>query len=96
MVVIGLKAADVAGRGGARERPDPRRTSAYEQAFDVATVRAGTEAVDVGTLGGLASLAVELPDDARDILSGLGSFALTIPSGPDEIEFHAVLTVVDP
>ena len=69
-------------------------TSAYEQAFEVATVRAGTEAwVDVGTLGGLASLAIELPDDARDILSGLGSFALTIPSGPDEIEFHAVLTV---
>ena len=70
------------------------RTSAYEQAFDVAGVRAGTEVfVDVGTVGGLLGLLVELPDDARDILSGLGAFALTIPTEPNQIEFRAVLTV---
>ena len=69
-------------------------TSAYEQAFDVAGVRAGTEVfVDVGTVGGLLSLLVELPDDARDILSGLGAFALTVPTEPNQIEFRAVLTV---
>ena len=57
-------------------------------------MRAGTEVfVDVGTVGGLLGLLVELPDDARDILSGLGAFALTIPTEPDQIEFRAVLTV---
>jgi len=69
-------------------------TSAYEQAFDVAGARAGTEVfVDIGTVGGLLGLVAELPDDARDILSGLGAFALTIPTEPDQIEFRAVLTV---
>ena len=95
VVVIGLNAGDVSAVAEAHASGlTLDQTSGYQQAFDLATARAGTEAwVDVGTLGGLASLAVELPDDARDILSGLGSFALTIPSGPDEIDFHAVLTV---
>ena len=69
-------------------------TSAYQQAFEVAGARAGTEVfVDMGTVGGLLGLVAELPDDARDILSGLGAFALTIPTEPDQIEFRAVLTV---
>ena len=98
MVVIGLSAADVAAVAEARASGFTLDgASAYQQAFEVASVRAGTEAwVDVGTVGGLLSLVVELPDDARDILSGLGSFALTVPSRPDQIEFHAVLTVEEP
>jgi Protein of unknown function (DUF3352) len=98
VVVIGLNATDVAAVAEARSSGFTLEgTSAYEQAFDVATTREGTEAwADVGTISSLLSLAVELPDDARDILSGLGSFALTIPTRPDEIEFHAVLTVEEP
>jgi hypothetical protein len=98
VVVIGLSADDVAAVAEARASGFTLdRTSAYERAFGVAGVRAGTEAyADVGTLGGLLSLVVELPDDARDILSGLGSFALTVPAQPDQIEFHAVLTVDEP
>ena len=98
VVVIGLAPLDVAAVAEARaDGFTLEGSSAYRRAFDVAGTRAGTEAwVDVGTIGGLLSLAVEIPDDARDILSGLGSFALTIPSGPDQIEFHAVLTVDEP
>jgi Protein of unknown function (DUF3352) len=98
VVVIGLGAADVAAVAAARDSGFTlEETSAYQQAFEVATIREGTEAwVDVGTISGLLSLVVELPDDARDILSGLGSFALTVPARPDEIEFHAVLTVDEP
>jgi len=50
-------------------------------------------ATDAEAAMAAAHLYAELPDDARDILSGLGSFAITIPARPDEIEFHAVLTV---
>jgi uncharacterized protein DUF3352 len=95
VVVIGLSAADVAAVAEARSSGFTLDgTSAYEQAFDVAGARAGTEVfVDIGTVGGLLGLVAELPDDARDILSGLGAFALTIPTEPDQIEFRAVLTV---
>jgi hypothetical protein len=95
VVVIGLGAADVAAVAEARNSGlTLESSSAYEQAFDVAGVRAGTEVfVDVGTAGGLLTLLVELPDDARDILSGLGAFALTIPTEANQIEFRAVLTV---
>ena len=36
-----------------------------------------------------------LPSDARDILGQIGAFAFTAPSRPDQIEFHAVLTIED-
>ena len=95
VVVIGLSGADVAAVAEARSGGlTLDGTSAYEGAFNVAGVRAGTEVfVDVGTAGGLLTLLIELPDDARDILSGLGVFALTIPTEPNQIEFRAVLTV---
>jgi hypothetical protein len=98
VVVVGLNPVDVAAVAEARGSGFTLdESSAYQQAFGVAGVRAGTEAwVDVATLGSLLSLVVELPDDARDILSGLGSFALTVPTRPDQIEFHAVLTVEEP
>jgi Protein of unknown function (DUF3352) len=97
-VVIGLSPGDVAAVAQARTSGFTLDgTGAYEEAFEVAGTRAGTEAwMDVKTLGGLLSLVVELPDDARDILSGLGSFALTVPTRADQIEFHAVLTVPEP
>ena len=98
VVVVGLNPGDVAAVAEARSSGFTLHgTGAYEEAFEVAGVRAGTEAwVDVGTLGGMLSLLVELPDDARDILSGLGSLALTVPTRADQIEFHAVLTVPEP
>ena len=98
VVVIGLSPGDVAAVAEARaDGFTLDASSAYQQAFEVAGERAGTEAwVDMGTVGGLLSLAVELPDDARDILSGLGSFAFTAPTQPDQIAFHAVLTVEEP
>ncbi len=98
VVVIGLSATDVVAVAEARDSGFTLdHTSAYEQAFGMAGTRAGTEAwADVGTVGSLVSLVVELDDDARDILSGLGSFALTVPFRPDHIEFHAVLTVEEP
>jgi hypothetical protein len=46
----------------------------------------------VDALGG----GLELSEDGRDILSRIGTFALTIPSRPDQIEFHAALTVTEP
>jgi hypothetical protein len=95
IVVIGLSGADVVTVAEVRSTGlTLDATSVYQQAFEVAGARAGTEVfLDVGTAGGLLSLLIELPDDARDILSGLGAFALTIPTEPDQIEFRAVLTV---
>ena len=67
------------------------------QTFEVAGERAGTEAfVDIGAVVGLLGLVVDLPDDARDILSQIGTFGFTAPSRADQIEFHAVLTVDEP
>lgn len=69
----------------------------YEATFEVAGERAGTEAyVDVAPLVEVAGGAAALPDDARDILLQIGSFALTASSHDDHIEFHAVLTVDEP
>ena len=69
----------------------------YARTFDLAGTRAGAEVyVDVGALVALLADGIELPDDARDILLQVGSFGLTAPSRPDQIEFHAVLTVDEP
>jgi Protein of unknown function (DUF3352) len=69
-------------------------TDAYRRTFDVAGERAGNEAfVDVGAIVDLLGLDADLPSDARDILSQVGTFGFTAPSRDDEIEFHAVLTI---
>lgn len=100
IVIIGLGADDVgaaivAHRSGAVLA----RTPAYERTFEVAGARAGTEAfADIGSLIealGLDGDLAALPSDARDILSQLGTFGLTMPSRADQIEFHAVVTVDD-
>ena len=73
------------------------RSEQYTQTFEVAGERAGNEAfVDIGALVDLMGEGLDLPDDARDILSQIGSFGFTAPSRDDRIEFHAVLTVDEP
>jgi hypothetical protein len=52
--------------------------------------------VDIGAAAELMGEDLALPDDARDILSQIGSFGFTAPSRDDQIEFHAVLTVDEP
>ena len=96
IVIIGLTGADVAAAVTAHdEGRNLAATDGYQRTFAVAGTRAGTEAfVDIGALQ-VGDLAPELPSDARDILSGLGAFGVTVPSREDQIEFHAVLTVVD-
>ena len=97
-VIIGLDVDDVGAAVGAHESGQSLAASDdYRRTFEVAGTRAGAEAyVDVGALVELLGGTAELPDDARDILLQVGSFGLTAPSRPDQIEFHAVLTVDEP
>ncbi|MGH2401118.1 MAG: DUF3352 domain-containing protein, partial [Candidatus Limnocylindria bacterium] len=72
-------------------------TPGYVKAFEVAGERAGNEMfVDIGAAVELMGDGLQLPADARDILSRIGSFGFTAPSRDDQIEFHAVLTVDEP
>lgn len=98
IVIIGFTPGDVAAAITAHESGDSLGADeAYRSAFEVAGERAGTEAfVDVPALVELVGPAAELPDDARDILLQIGSFAMTASSHDDHIEFHAVLTVDEP
>lgn len=96
IAIIGLGADDVAA---AIEAHDSGRTLAqsdrYREAFEVAGTRAGNEGwVDVSSVIALLD-PTELDDDTRDILGQIGAFAFTAPSRDDEIEFHAVLTVLE-
>ncbi len=98
IVIMGLSAEDV---GASIDAHASGRTlgasDAYTATFEVAGTRAGNEAyVDVGALMELLGDPVELPADARDILSQVGALAVTAPSRDDRIEFHAVLTVDEP
>lgn len=66
----------------------------YRRTFQLAGTRAGNEAfVDINGVLEAAGGTAELPDDARDILAEVGTFGFTAPTHPDEIEFHAVLTL---
>jgi hypothetical protein len=69
----------------------------YVQTFEVAGVRAGNELyVDISAVVDVLGTTLALPDDARDILSQIGSFGFTAPSRDDRLEFHAVLTIDEP
>ena len=98
IIIIGLGADDVAAALDAHaEGRALSRSEQYTQTFEVAGERAGNEAfVDIGALVDLMGEGLDLPDDARDILSQIGSFGFTAPSRDDRIEFHAVLTVDEP
>jgi hypothetical protein len=98
IVIIGLGVDDVQAAleahadGSALAASEP-----YVRTFEVAGERAGNEAfVDIGALVELLGLDAGLPDDARDILSQVGTFGFTAPSRDDQIEFHAVLTIDEP
>jgi hypothetical protein len=95
IVILGFGVSDVQAAIEAHAGGDSLGTSdRYTSTFEVAGTRAGTEAfVDVGALLELLGDPVELPDDARDILSQIGTLGITAPSRDDQIEFHAVLTV---
>jgi hypothetical protein len=95
IVILGFGVADVQAAIEAHASGETLGSSdRYTTTFEVAGTRAGTEAfVDVGALVELLGDPVELPDDARDILSQVGTLGITAPSRDDQIEFHAVLTV---
>lgn len=98
IIVIGLNADDVAA--ALQAHSDGRTLAAtdrYVRTFELAGERAGNEAyVEIGAVVDLMGDALELPDDARDILDQVGSFGFSAPSRDDQIEFHAVLTVEQP
>ena len=98
VVIIGLSVDDV--RAAIQANATGATLAAngdYAGAFSTAGAHAGAEIyVDVAAVADSAADALALPDDARDILSGIGTFALTLPSRDDHIEFHAVLTIDEP
>ena len=95
IVILGLSAEDVAAAVEAHaEGSSLGASDRYTRTFEVAGTRAGNEGfVDIGAVVDLFGDGVELPDDARDILGQIGTFAFTAPSRDDSFEFHAVLTV---
>ena len=97
IVILGLGTDDVAGALEAHaDGTGLATTDAYTRTFGVAGERAGNEAfVDIGVIVEILGLDAGLPDDARDILSSIGTFGFTAPSRDDQIEFHAVLTIDD-
>jgi Protein of unknown function (DUF3352) len=97
IVIIGFGVDDVVASIEAHESGRTLGGSAaYERTFEVAGTRAGNEGyVDVGAVVDLLGGTMDLPPDARDILSQVGTFGFTAPSHDHQIEFHAVLTVED-
>ncbi len=98
VIILGLGAESVASALQAHaDGQTLAGAPAYVKAFEVAGERAGNEVfVDIGAAAELFGGDLALPDDARDILSRIGSFGFTAPSREDQIEFHAVLTVDEP
>lgn len=98
IIIIGASVEDVTASLDAHASGETLAGSEpYVRAFEVAGTRAGNEGfVDVGAAIELMGGTVELPADARDILSRIGTFGFTAPSRDDQIEFHAVLTVDGP
>ena len=70
--------------------------AAYRSTFDAAGGRGGNEVyVDAaGVLPWVDSLGlVNLPSDARDILTHVGAAAISIATDQNQIEIHATVTV---
>lgn len=97
VIVLGLNVEDVAVAAAVGGSGDSlAATERYEAAFEPIGGRAGSEAyADVALLLESLGVAETLPDDARGILSRLGTFAATTRLSDDRIEFRAVLTVDD-
>lgn len=98
VLIMGLSADDVGAALVARAADATLGTSAtYSAAFEPIGGRGGSELyVDVRALVDLLGGGLELSEDERDILSRIGTFAITTPSRSDQIEFHAALTVIEP
>ncbi|MBW3612519.1 MAG: DUF3352 domain-containing protein [Chloroflexi bacterium] len=96
IVIIGLGSDDVLASIEAHDAGTSLgQSEPYRHAFEVAGTRAGNEAwVNVAEIVELFGGA-GLDDDTRDILGQIGAFAITAPSRDDQIEFHAVLTVLE-
>jgi hypothetical protein len=98
VVILGMGPEDVRAALDAHAAGETLGAStSYADGFEAAGTRAGNEVwVDVGALVEALGAGLTLPEDGRDILSRIGTFALTIPSRDDQIEFHAALTVEAP
>ncbi len=96
IVIIGLGTDDVAAALDAHDSGRSlREREEYRRTFELAGTRAGNEAwIDVVALADLLGTD-ELDDDTRDILGQIGGFGFTAPSRDDQIEFHAVLMVLE-
>jgi hypothetical protein len=97
IVIIGFGVDDVVASLEAHDGATAlSATEAYVRTFEVAGERGGNEGfADVGPIVELLGADATLSDDARDILSQVGTFGFTSPSRDDEIVFHAVLTIDD-
>lgn len=95
VIVAGLTADDVRA---ALEAHSSGRTlaasSAYQAAFEGAGGHGGNELYLDGTrLAALIGTLIDVPGDARDMLTHLGALALAVPSNDNQIEIHATVTV---
>jgi hypothetical protein len=100
VIVLGFTPDDVAAAIAAHAGDATLGASGeYRDVFAAAGGHDGSRAfVDIGALvelGLLDEVVAGLPDDARDILSQLGAFGISIPAGADSIDFHAAITVPD-
>ncbi|MGZ6300431.1 MAG: DUF3352 domain-containing protein [Candidatus Limnocylindria bacterium] len=95
VIVAGLTIADV--RAALEAHASGKTLAAsegYTAAFDRAGGRGGNELYLVGAqLSALLGGFVDLPSDARDMLTHLGAFALAVPTHDNQIEIHATVTV---
>jgi len=97
VIVLGLTAEDVSAALEAHASGATLGSAAaYRSTFDAAGGRGGNEVyVDAaGVLPWVDSLGlVNLPSDARDILTHVGAAAISIATDQNQIEIHATVTV---
>jgi hypothetical protein len=95
VVIAGLTADDVRGALEAHASGTTLAAAGgYTAAFDRAGGRGGNELyLDTIHLADLVSGFVDLPSDARDMLTHLSAFALAVPTHDNQIEIHATVTV---
>jgi hypothetical protein len=101
-VLIGFSADDVVDAIGAHAGAGAGALSAsdgYRSSLELAGGGGGSRVyLDFGALvelGALDTIGLELPGDARDILSRLGAIGVVLPPRTDSIEFNAAITVPD-
>jgi hypothetical protein len=95
VVIAGLTAHDVRAALEAHASGKTlAATSAYAEAFQRAGGRGGNELyIDGSRVATLIGGLVDVPDDARDMLTHLGAFALAVPTHDNQIEIHGTVTV---